>query len=82
MQCAVCPSEAAVQWVKATPDGTETVAACVDHAIPLDAAAHLHTAECTAPAPDAPTPCCTPHVTAPEPADEPQRLTPLPPTWL
>lgn len=82
--CTACPATAVVQWARrATDDPTSTraVYGCVQHAITLDGAAHIHQPTCPAPDPALLPACgCTP-----EPLPPPEPLTPptnaLPPGW-
>ncbi|MFD5564536.1 hypothetical protein [Kitasatospora griseola] len=83
--CGACPAAAAVQWRRrnaADPTHTDAVYSCPQHAITLNAAAHVHQAGCPAPDPALLPACgCDPE---PLPPPEPMgtETTTLPTGWV
>ncbi|MET8624529.1 hypothetical protein ABZW30_12360 [Kitasatospora sp. NPDC004669] len=77
---ASCTNPATVQWKRRTDPGhVVAVFSCDNHAISLDAAAHVHATTCAAPGPTGCT--CTPEPIQPS---TPAQATPpnLPPGWV
>lgn len=76
-----CGTPPIVQWSRRTgPDTVEAVFACAEHAIDLEAAARIHTEDCSAPHPEHLPACdCTPEP-LPTAAPTPPPVT-LPTGW-